>query len=81
MVSKTKLELASIGKELRPKLEPRILLEDPEKSYHIPHRVTDRDICDNRLIVWENESGPEVQATSFHAPWSEFRTEWRKRNE
>jgi adenine-specific DNA-methyltransferase len=29
---KTKLELTWIGKENRPKLEPRILIEDPEKS-------------------------------------------------
>ncbi len=32
-----KLELTWIGKENRPKLEPRILLEDPDKSYHAPH--------------------------------------------
>ena len=31
---KTKLELTWIGKDKRPKLEPRILLEDPELSYH-----------------------------------------------
>ena len=36
-----KLELTWIGKENRPRLEPRILLEDPEKSYHAPRRVTD----------------------------------------
>ncbi len=29
-----KLELTWIGKEKRPKLEPRILLEEPDKSYH-----------------------------------------------
>ena len=41
MVSnKQKLELTWIGKENRPKLEPRILLEDPAKSYHAAHRVT-----------------------------------------
>jgi adenine-specific DNA-methyltransferase len=28
-----KLELTWIGKEIQPKLEPRILIEDPEKSY------------------------------------------------
>ena len=50
----TKLELTWIGKENRPKLEPRILLEDPEKSYHAPHRVTDRDIFDNRLVLGDN---------------------------
>ena len=51
---KTKLELTWIGKENRPRLEPRILLEDPEKSYHAKHRVTDRDLFDNRLIFGDN---------------------------
>ena len=51
---KTKLELTWIGKEKRPKLEPRILLEDPEKSYHAKQRVTDNDIFDNRLISGDN---------------------------
>jgi adenine-specific DNA-methyltransferase len=49
-----KLELTWIGKENRPRLEPRILLEEPEKSYHAPHRVTDHDIFDNRLIFGDN---------------------------
>jgi adenine-specific DNA-methyltransferase len=53
-MQKTKLELTWIGKENRPKLEPRILLEDPEKSYHAPHRVTDHDLFDNRLIFGDN---------------------------
>jgi len=43
-----KLELTWISKEHWPKLEPRILLEDPEKSYHAAHRVTDHDLFDNR---------------------------------
>lgn len=54
MSNKQKLELTWIGKENRPNLEPRILLEDPEKSYHAPHRVTDKDIFDNRLIFGDN---------------------------
>jgi len=54
MSNKQKLELTWIGKENRPKLEPRILLEDPEKSYHAPHRVTDHDLFDNRLIFGDN---------------------------
>ncbi len=54
MGPKTKLELTWIGKESRPKLEPRILLEDREKSCHASHRVTDRDIFDNRLIFGDN---------------------------
>ena len=53
-MSKQKLELTWIGKEKRPKLEPRILLEDPEKSYHATHRVTENDIFDNRLIFCDN---------------------------
>ncbi|MBL8072652.1 MAG: site-specific DNA-methyltransferase, partial [Nitrospira sp.] len=51
---KTKLELTWIGKENRPKLEPRILLENQDKSYHASHRVTDHDIFDNRLIFGDN---------------------------
>jgi adenine-specific DNA-methyltransferase len=54
MTKKQKLELTWIGKETRPKLEPRILLEDPEKSYHAPHRVTGADNFDNRLIFGDN---------------------------
>lgn len=51
---KTKLELTWIGKERRPRLEPRILLEDPARSYHAAHRVTDHDQFDNRLIFGDN---------------------------
>jgi len=54
MNNKQKLELTWIGKDKRPKLEPRILLEDPEKSYHAKHRVTENDIFDNRLIFGDN---------------------------
>ena len=54
MTKKQKLELTWIGKENRPKLEPRILLEDPEKSYHAPHRVTDHDLFDNHPIFGDN---------------------------
>lgn len=54
MSPKQKLELTWIGKENRPKLEPRILLEDSEKSYHASHRATDHDIFDNRLIFGDN---------------------------
>ena len=52
--NRKKLELTWIGKEDRPKLEPRILLEDREKSYHASHRVTDQDCFDNRLIFGDN---------------------------
>jgi adenine-specific DNA-methyltransferase len=53
-IKKQKLELTWIGKEHRPKLEPRILLEDPEKSYHASHRVKGGDLFDNRLIFGDN---------------------------
>jgi len=54
MTKKPKLELTWIGKENRPRLEPRILLEDPAKSYHAAQRVTDNDFFDNRLIFGDN---------------------------
>lgn len=53
-MSKQKLELTWIGKGKRPKLEPRILLENPEISYHAKHRFSDNDIFDNRLIYGDN---------------------------
>jgi adenine-specific DNA-methyltransferase len=54
MTRKPKLELTWIGKENRPRLEPRILLEDRERSHHAAHRVTDHDLFDNRLIFGDN---------------------------
>ena len=51
---KQKLELTWIGKDQRPRLEPRILLEDPKRSYHAKQRVTDNDLFDNRLIKGDN---------------------------
>lgn len=54
MKKKQKLELTWIGKENRPRVEPRILLEDPERSYHAHERVTENDLFDNRLIYGDN---------------------------
>jgi len=54
MTRQTKLELTWIGKENRPKLEPRILVEDPAKFYHTPFRTGKNDIFDNRLILGDN---------------------------
>jgi len=51
---KNKLELTWIGKDKRPKLEPRILLEDPAKSYHAKQRISDDDIFDNKLIFGDD---------------------------
>jgi adenine-specific DNA-methyltransferase len=51
---KQKLELTWIGKENRPRLEPRILLEDLERSHHAQHRVTNHDLFESRLIFGDN---------------------------
>jgi adenine-specific DNA-methyltransferase len=51
---KQRLELTWIGKDERPRLEPRILLEDEDKSYHAKVHVTDHDIFDNILIHGDN---------------------------
>ena len=51
---RTKLELTWIGKSHRPRLEPRILLEDPELSHQAKSRVSEQDIFDNRLIFGDN---------------------------
>ena len=54
MAKNTKLELTWIGKEKRPRLEPRVLVEDPSKSYHAAVRHGDKDIFDNMLIHGDN---------------------------
>ncbi len=51
---KTRLELTWIGKESRPRLEPRLLIEDPQLSYHASHRISQNDQFDNRLIFGDN---------------------------
>jgi adenine-specific DNA-methyltransferase len=54
---KTRLELTWPGKEIRPRLEPRILIEDTSLSYHASAVVTDHDIFDNILIQGDNLLG------------------------
>lgn len=53
MTKKTKLELTWPGKNERPKLEPRILIEHLDKSYHATAR-RHGDIFDNVLIKGDN---------------------------
>jgi len=53
MSRKQKLELTWIGKEDRPRLEPRILVEDTEKSHHAATR-REGDIFDNMLVQGDN---------------------------
>lgn len=53
-VRKQRLELTWIGKDERPNLEPRILLEDESISYHAKAHVAEKDIFDNILIHGDN---------------------------
>ncbi|RYD81352.1 MAG: site-specific DNA-methyltransferase [Verrucomicrobiaceae bacterium] len=49
---KQKLELTWVGKDLRPRLEPRIMLET--ESFIAPHRVREGDLFDNLLVQGDN---------------------------
>lgn len=53
MSAKTKLELTWIGKDNRPRLEPRILIEDEQFSYHAAAR-RENDSFENVLIRGDN---------------------------
>jgi adenine-specific DNA-methyltransferase len=53
-MSKQKLELTWIGKEKRPRLEPRVLIEELSNSYHAKQRISGSDIFDNTLIFGDN---------------------------
>lgn len=53
MTRKPKLELTWIGKDERPRLEPRILIEDAGLSHHASAK-RDGDIFDNMLIHGDN---------------------------
>ncbi|OME52822.1 MULTISPECIES: site-specific DNA-methyltransferase [Paenibacillus] len=54
MSKKTKLELTWIGKEEGLRLEPRILLNNPDLSYHSKLKVTQKDEYENMLIYGDN---------------------------
>lgn len=58
-----RLELTWIGKEDRPRLEPRIRLEDREPSY--AKRVSEDDIFDNRLIHGGTLLAPKAWSRSL----------------
>src|SRR5487761_1193680 len=51
---RSRLELTWVGKEDRPKLEPRVLMEDSTRSYHATYRVSEDDRFENRLIFGDN---------------------------
>ena len=54
MTKKQKLELTWIGKDEIAKLEPRILIEDSDLSYHASKRHSEEDLFDNKLIFGDN---------------------------
>lgn len=54
MNKRQRLELTWIGKDERPRLEPRILVEDSASSYHAKTRVNTNDRFDNLLIFGDN---------------------------
>jgi adenine-specific DNA-methyltransferase len=53
MAKRSRLELTWIGKDERPRLEPRILIEDPTLS-HVAAAKSENDIFDNVLIKGDN---------------------------
>ncbi len=53
MTGKTRLELTWIGKDNRPRVEPRILIEDERLSHHAATR-REGDLFDNVLIHGDN---------------------------
>ena len=64
MATKTKLELTWIGKDNRPRLEPRILIEDEAFSHHADQR-RDGDVFDNVLIKGDNLLGLKALIAEF----------------
>ncbi len=54
MTRRQRLELSWIGKDARPRPEPRILIGDRENSYHANRRYGDDDIFENVLIHGDN---------------------------
>ena len=75
-MSKQKLELMWVGKEKRAKLEPRILIEDPEKSYHADKRVSDPSKLSNRNMQAKLSAftliRPTIQARHFYITMMEL---------
>lgn len=65
MSDKTRLELTWIGKDERPRLEPRILIEDVSLSYHASSRRTDTDEFENLLVQGDNLLALEALRSRF----------------
>ncbi|MBR8036671.1 site-specific DNA-methyltransferase [Burkholderia vietnamiensis] len=64
-MKKQRLELTWIGKDHHPHLEPRILIEDVNLSYHAGHRVSEEDRFDNLLIFGDNLLALKSLESSF----------------
>ena len=60
-----KLELTWVGKDDRLRIEPRILLEDPSKSFHAKKRYSENDVFNNRLILGDNLLGLKALEQEF----------------
>lgn len=70
---RNRLELTWVGKDQRPQLEPRILLEDPALSYHAAARRSPNKPWAYMLIP-HNAFGP--QSTLGHLR-QQYRRDWR----
>ena len=57
MTRKEKLELTWIGKSQISKIEPRILIEDIQLSYHAKKKYNNNDLFDNKIIFGDNLLG------------------------
>jgi adenine-specific DNA-methyltransferase len=60
---KQKLELTWIGKAHRPRLEPRILLEEPERSHHAKFRV--KELTRSHEVTKGSESPASKNLRAF----------------
>ena len=72
MKNRQKLELTWIGKDNRPKLEPRILIEDPEKSYGDKNSENMLVFGDNLLALkaLEQDFAGKIKCISIDPPYN-----------
>jgi hypothetical protein len=72
IMTKQKLELTWIGKDKQPVLEPRILIEDPEKSYGDPSAENMLIFGDNLLALkaLEQDFAGKVKCAAIDPPYN-----------
>jgi len=72
MTKKQKLELTWIGKHKQPVLEPRILIEDPDKSYGDSHTVNMLIHGDNLLALkaLEQDYADKIKCIYIDPPYN-----------